>query len=426
MSESYYGAGQNNPIRLDDNRMVVVAEYSDSGNLDAFGRVRTAEPFTLFDTQNQYNESPLFWDTITAGGGTFTHLPYESSVNLTCGTASGDSVIRQSRRYIRYQPGKSQLILMTGVLGAAKANVRQRIGYFDGNNGIFFEQTTAGISFVRRTNVTGTPTDTPTLQAQWNINKLDGSDSNGIELDTSKAMIFVFDIEWLGVGRVRAGIVIDGRIYYCHSFSFSNEQNSVYMTTANLPVRYEITNTGVAASSTSLKQICASVSSEGGVQERNVSFSVSNGATLRTVGTALFPVLSIRCGTAFPGGGTVLNRETIVPIRCDIFSEDATIYWQLLYNATITGANWQNVNTTHSGAQYDVSGSVVSGGLVIDGGYVTATASARTSELIEAASDLYLTLNAAGSVGDILTLAAQRVGNTNSDVGVAMTWKELY
>lgn len=39
------------------------------GKVDAFARQRTSEPFNVFDTQNQYSASPLYWDSIIATGG---------------------------------------------------------------------------------------------------------------------------------------------------------------------------------------------------------------------------------------------------------------------------------------------------------------------------------------------------------------------
>lgn len=404
----------------------VPISYADSFAIDAFGRSRVSEPFNLFDTQLQYSASPLFWETVAVGGGTATHLPNESAVRMRVTTANNDSVIRQSKRYHRYQPGKSQLILMTGVMGAAKANVRQRIGYFDAANGVFFEQTGAGLGVVQRSYVTGTAVDTRVEQADWNIDQMDGTGISGVAIDTSRAQIFIIDLEWLGVGRVRCGFVINGIIYYCHQFTHANVLSTVYMTTANLPVRYEIVNVGDTAGNTDLYQICSSVSSEGGVQERNLTLTASNGVTLRSVSTALLPVLSIRVATAFPSGGTIVNREIVQPIQYEIFSEDAGIFYQLIYNGTLTNPSWAAVNATHSGVDYDVAATAITGGLVLTSGYVSSTAQSRISEINELASDLAMTLNVAGTVGDILSVACIRTSTTNSDTGAALTWKELY
>ena len=101
-------------------------------------------------------------------------------------------------------------------------------------------------------------------QEDWNIDKLDGTGPSGITLNSSKAQILWMDIEWLGVGSVRIGFVIDGAFIHCHTFHHSNIIESTYITSGSLPLRYEIANTGITTSTSNLKQICSSVISEGG------------------------------------------------------------------------------------------------------------------------------------------------------------------
>lgn len=420
-----FGPGQTGLLRLEDERMAV--QFSNNnGAIDAFGRIRVSEPYSQSDISNEYNASPLFWESVLAGNATATHLPNEAAVRMRCTTTNGDKVTRQTKQYIRYQPGKSQLILFSVVIGAAKANVRQRVGYFDDYNGLFFEQTSAGLYIVKRSSVTGAVVDTRIAQTNWNLDKLDGTGCSGITLDTSKVQIIAIDFGGIGTGRVRFGFSIDGLVRYVHEILNSNINTTVYMHTASLPLRYELENTAESASTTDMLQIAAALISEGGVNEKNLTFAASNGATLRTAGTAEIPILSIRCGTAFPVGGTIINRETIAPLKHNIFSEDSSIFYRVIYNGTIEGASWGTVDATHSGVEYDVSGTAISGGVVIDAGYIATSNQAMSSALLENASDLVLTLNAAGTVGDTLTIACKRVGNTDSDVGVVLVWKELY
>ena len=175
-----------------------------------------------------------------------THSPNDSGVILSGTTASGSTSIRQTFEYYRYQPGRSQQVLMTGVMGAKKTNVRQRIGLFDANNGLFFEQDGTNLKVVRRTKTSGVVVDNAVFQSAWNIDHLDGAGKSGILLDMSKAQIFVIDFEWLGVGRVRFGFNINGITYYCHQIFNANNLTTVYMQTANLPLRYELQNTAAS------------------------------------------------------------------------------------------------------------------------------------------------------------------------------------
>src|SRR5579863_8450224 len=183
---------------------------------------------------------------------------------------------------------------MTGFLGAIKTNVAQRIGYFDANDGVFFYQDGTNLGVAVRTSTSGSPVTTLIPQSTWNIDKLDGTGSSGITITTANTQIFVIDLQWLGTGRVRFGFDIGGVIVYCHAINNANAgETSPYMNTGSLPCRYEITNTGTAASTTTMKAICTSVISEGGAEiVGGLQFSASNGTT--TVGvTTRRPVLSI-------------------------------------------------------------------------------------------------------------------------------------
>ena len=108
-------------------------------NADAFGRTRTSEPLTLFDSSHRYRDNNL-WDSLIVGtGSTVGFVTTQGLVNIGIGTTSGDSVIRETTKVFSYQPGKSLLVLNTFVPATPKENLRQRIGYFGADNGMYFE-----------------------------------------------------------------------------------------------------------------------------------------------------------------------------------------------------------------------------------------------------------------------------------------------
>ena len=183
------GFGAGNKVSISSN---------DDASVDGFQRWRVSSPTNVFESILEYNDQPLFWETQLVGGATTNHLSDESSLELTTGTASGDSVIRQTYQYFRYQPGKSQLIFLTGVMGAGKANVTKRMGYLDGYDGLFFEQVDTTLQVVCR----NSQIDNIVTQDNWD-DPMDGSGKSGVILDITKAQIFVIDFQWLGVGRVR-------------------------------------------------------------------------------------------------------------------------------------------------------------------------------------------------------------------------------
>jgi hypothetical protein len=393
----------------------------DSANVDSFARLRVSNPVTVFDTQHQYNTSPLLWLTSLTGGASITHLPNESSIALTCGTASGDKVIRQSKRYLRYQPGKSQLILNTGIMGAAKTNVRKRIGYFDNSNGVFFEQTTDGVYIVRRTNVTGTPSDNRVLQTAWNIDKMNGYGVSGFTLNITKSQIYIIDAQWLGVGRCRTGFDIDGSIFYVHEFYNANNLDKVYTSTFNLPLRYEIENTGVAASPTTLKQICSAVIAEGGFdEERGITHANGTGITGTSVSTRR-PVLSVRPKITF---NSIVNRGDVTIDNYSIFS-NGNIYYELILNGTLTNSTFAIDGGTNSIAEFDIAATAISGGEKLDSGFLAGANATRGSIAETPKSKYTLSNNLVGDGTDIITLVATSLSGTNS-INAEIRVKEIY
>jgi len=321
-----------------------VALNTDNGAGDAFGRLRVSQAVTVFDSQLQYDKQPLLWDEKIAGSATSTHLPNESSVDMGVTTADGDSVIRQTRDYIRYQPGKSQFILCTFVMGASQEGTTKLVGYGDNNNGIFLGQDGGGLFVMLRSKNTGTVNDTRKVyQTDWNLNDFGPTNISGESLDPTKSQILVIDIEWLGVGRIRLGLNINGVTYYFHEFLNANTIDKAYMTTANLPVRYEITNTQAVAAANTLKHICTSVISEGGVDEtlaypfstELLDAPIGNGVVNETV------IFATRHALTFNG---IENRARFRPTSYEVLAVGGPVVAKVVYNPTIVGGTWASVS----------------------------------------------------------------------------------
>lgn len=386
---------------------------------DAFGRLRVGNPFTLFDSQNRYGKDNQF-DETTATGGTSTYLANESSVALAVTTTSGSEVVRQTYRVFPYQPGKSLLVLATFVMAAGQTNLRQRVGYFNTDNGVFFQKTGTTNQFVLRSNVTGTPSDTRTVnQADWNGDKLDGTGESGITLDTSKAQILFMDFEWLGVGSVRCGFVIDGQFIICHTFENANSISNVYMTTAILPLRYEIKATDTLASSATMKQICSTVISEGGYQQAAAEQIARRTALLTGITTTFVPVVSIRLNSGSLGA-------VVLPQFFQVFPTTNQNYEvALVKNTTLTAASWNT--TTFNNVDYDVSATSMTGGTIVQQAYVASSAQGRASLAAPTGYnfDLQLGVSLAGT-SDTYTVAIQTVsGATTGDAVGSLAFVDL-
>ena len=384
-------------------------------NFDAFGRLRTSTPYTLFDSQNRYAKDPQFSEALT-GSATCTHLANESSVAMNITTASGDEVVRQSKRVFPYQPGKSLLIMCTFAMAAGATNLRQRVGYFNANNGIFLQQNNNALSLVIRTYTSGSASDARAVaQADWNGDKLDGSGASGITLDVSKTQIFFIDLEWLGVGTVRCGFIIDGEYIVAHTFNNANSLSSVYMQTAILPVRYEITATGTVAAAKTLKQICSTVISEGGYEQKSTLTWARQTTATTGIGTSFIPLVSIRLKSTNLGAVVIPDGFTFMPTSASDYLEVA-----LIKNATLTGASYSSLSTN---VEYDIAATALTGGEIIKSDFtssgVLSTNVVNDPSSYNFDSQLGVTL---GGTSDVYTLATRVISGTGEAIGALSFW----
>lgn len=347
---------------------------------DAFGRLRVSNPLTIFTSKYIFDSQDLLWDDVqTSGGGTSsTHAANTASVTLAVTNVTAGIRVRQTKRWFPYQPGKSQLIMMTFVMGTAAAGIIKRIGLYNAQNGIFFETNGTTVNLVRRTYVTGSAVDNTVAQASWNLDPMNGSGDSGITLDITKAQILVIDLEWLGVGRVRIGWNIDGVTYYCHEMLNANVLADVYMSSANLPLRLEIQNSGAGAAH-SIKQICCTIISEGGNEKLGQARNVTRGAASLTTGnnTSIYPLISIRLKTTHLGAFVLPEGFSV------LCTSTADFEALLILNPTIGGvdaASW--TDQSNGSIQYDVTRdntNVLTGGTILYSELATSTTQTKAS-----------------------------------------------
>ena len=352
-------------------------KFAYTPNFDAFSRLRISNPLTLFDSSHRFRDNE-HWATSISGGGTATFDSNEGLIKLDVGPSNGDQVLRETYKVFAYQPGKSLLALNTFVFNSAKSGLRQRVGYFGTLNGFYLQLDDSTLSLVERSSVTGVTTNTQISRfggvygggdTGWNVDPLDGTGPSGYSLDISKSQILFMDFEWLGVGSVRCGFVINGEFCTCHVFHHANLINSTYMTTACLPMRYEITNTTATATSSTLKQICSSVISEGGYELRGSGYSISPGittpSTLALAGT-YYPIVSLRLKSS-------ALDSVVIPTGTSVLPKDAANYaWRIVEGGTTTGGSWVSAGT-NSTVEYNISGTSFSGGQVVKESFFSST-----------------------------------------------------
>lgn len=359
--------------------LVTVGGFSPSAT-DAFGRQRMSQPYTMFDSSHRFADNGL-WATATNAGGAATFNPNQGLVDLTVSTLANSEVVRETIRVFPYLPGKSLQIMSTFVFEPVKTNLRQRLGYFGVQNGYFLElgSTEESLCFVERSLVSGAVTEKRISQMGgvygfsddgWNTDKLDGSGPSGITLNIDKAQILFMDIEWLGVGTVRIGFIIDGQFIVCHQFQHANLITSTYITTASLPLRYEIKNTGVTTSTSTLKQICSTVITEGGYELRGtqqaVGTPITTPRTLTLAGT-YYPVVALQLKSSRLDAIAILSAISLLG-----GGNNERYRWELRGAPTVTGGSWVSAGDD-SAIEYNLTGTGVTGGRILASGYTSAS-----------------------------------------------------
>ena len=344
---------------------------------DAFGRLRVSNPLTLFDSSHRYRDNNLWTQLVVGTGSTVGFVTTQGLVHLGIGTTAGCSIQRETTKVFSYQPGKSLEVMNTFVMNPQKPNLRQRVGYFGADNGVYFEVDGNTINFVERSIVSGMMSESRVPQSQWLYDRLDGTGPSGYTLDTSQAQIFWMDIEWLGVGTIRVGFVIDGQFIHCHSFHHANRIQSTYITTGSLPLRYEISNTGVTTSPSILKQVCSTVISEGGYELRGLQQAVGTAVTspvaLTTPGT-YYNIVSLRLKSS-PDRLDAIVILTAISLLGG--TNNANYNWQVRASGTSTGGTWVSAGTD-SAVEYKLDSATYSGGRILAQGYFNASQQGST------------------------------------------------
>lgn len=382
---------------------------------DLFGRLKVSNPVTLFDSQHRYSQNEDFDDVVIGTSSTVGIITAQSTSTLGIGTGAGDHIYRESKRVFSYQPGKALQVVKTFCFNPPKENLRQRVGYASTENGIYLELDGSEVYIVKKTAVSGVVTTFRVSQSDWNYDTFDGNGPSGITLDITKTQIMWSEYEWLGCGSVRVGFAVNGNFIIAHQFNHANLLDSVYMTTATLPIRFEIENVGVTTSPSIMKQICTTVISNGGYN-RKVVETIVRRTSATTVTTSFEPLVSIRLAPGREDAVIIPHQFAALPTSTDgDFFELA-----IIRNATLTGAAWTSTNSTN--VQADYSATSLIGGVIervdyaigTDSGFFGGSVGTEISvdQVYNWDSQLRRTQS---KVSDIYTLAA-RVLNGSGDI----------
>ena len=387
-------------------------------------RMKISNYQTDFFNTFQYGKETDVWDESTANGGSATWNTNTNWVDMAVGSTQGSKVIRQTRNVMRYIPGRSSQLTYAVRLEAPVTGIRRRFGLFDEQNGFFFED--AGVlgadglpeyNVVVRTSTSGMMVENRVPRSQWNGDQLDGLGDSGIVADATKAQMITFDYEWYGAGQIVVGFVINGYTHIVHKFNHANVTTVPWSSTPFLPIRLEIENLTGVSGTHYLYQGSNSLISEGEATKLGIAQNITSPVTGRRMATAntFYPILSIR-----------LKSNALKGIVLPTFFQAATIdntsiFYKLVRNATLTGANFVDMPDANAFTQYDISATSYTNGIDIDSGFVIG--GGGTGIRLDKDTIYQIGRGSMGTVSDTLTLAIASP-NTGKDALAAMTWIE--
>lgn len=388
-------------------------------NVDAFGRARVSAPNTLLEYRQAAIGAAGLRITESLSGSTSSNAASAANSAVDLAATGAGTAIRQTIGVATYQPGKSLLVVATAVLDAATnaATTTSRVGLFDGQNGAFFQYVPGtGFSVVVRK----AGTDTAVAEGSWNF----GGVANPVTTipDATKAQIFGFDAEWLGVGQVRFFVVESGRARVLHAVDHDGVVTEPYTRNFNVPLRYELASAGGAGT---LRTICGTAITEGALTRAAQEFGADRGVSAQAIGNGgTEPLISLRIRTA-SALKKVLVRLAGISVSSDSSNGAAIRLWYCPPGqGTLTGASWTAANATFSGCEYDVSATsfTTTGCVQVLSEYIGGGDAQISADLSKI--EFSLGLNAAETASSVFVVTATNINQNNQDYWAAINWTE--
>ena len=392
-----------------------------STETDAFGRLRVASPHSLLDSKQIFDNQPDYWDDqeVSGSGTSSTHSIAKAHTALAVSANTAGKRVRQTFQRFNYQPGKSLLMMFTANTSSLPGDGNTiSIGYFDDNNGIINRIVDGQLFFAIRSSTSGSPVDDVIPQSEWNGDKLDGTGPSGIALNPLHVQIFWMDMEWLGTGTQRMGFVLDGKLIVAHSFHHANANTEVYMSTPNLPARFEIENDGTGAA-LAVNQICITVISEGGMDANGRLRYTSTEETFvsATSEGTIYALIGLKLQAAYTG-------QQIDFTGVSVINSSASDYeWMVLINPTVAGTfTYSDLTNTSLQRATGVVTNTVTGGILAAGGMaVSSTKGGGEAVDLDTAQRLGAAID---GTQDTIVLCARRL-TANASFGGSVSWREL-
>lgn len=406
-----------NHLKVNQYGAALIAPYAYGRTV--FGEFRVAENITLGTYLHRYNVDPLLYETSTQNAGTVTHDANNASLQIACTSAATDFAKLRTIRYFRYRPGKGMLIRQSVFHSSTSTtNSVRRWGYYDDNDGLFWELNGTDLRIVRRTSSSGSPVDNVISRSSWIGDKLDGTGINGITLDLTKDNLYEIQFSWHGANVLSFFI----NKILVHQIYLFNVIAGPFMRQCVLPLSYEIINSG-ASTSSNFKLVAASVLIEGASTLPAQIFGAANTSDI-SVTTTERPLFAIRLKSTF---NSIANRMIVFPEKLFVQTEGNRAGYRLILNpTTLTGASWTSVDN-NSGVEYDQSATAYTGGVSLLRGFLPNTNDGTQVDLSHLFSEdnTSIVIPSISGVSNILLITGVNENNGTTLMKASLTWSEV-
>jgi hypothetical protein len=407
-----------NSLRVDPKGAAYFRFAEGEPKLDPYGNLKMSRSVVLGSYDHSSDSQDDLYTITESGSATSTFDSDSSRVILSTDTASDSFVQRTMNRYHYYNAGTGTQCLLSiqcGDLG--KDNNTRRWGYYDDEDGVFFQLSGSILSIGVRSSVGGTVLDTIVPQSEWNVDTLDGNGISSYEIDVTEVENYWLNIQW--PGSVRFGLFNDtGDRLECHK---SSNEDSLPLQTCTLPVRVENFNTGITLSTSELFEYAMSVYHDNPVDYTFWRYADMCNSSPVTITTET-PVMSIRPKLIVNSG---INRVPVYPQILSVYST-GTAKMNLVYDVILSGSTFGLEG--ESTLEGDISATGYSIG---DDGYnfiseyvnsgITNIDLCKYYEL----NDEGIMIDADENVRPVLTFSFTRLTDNETSVHTTLTYREL-
>lgn len=416
------GSDPSNVLEVDTRGAAAVRFTEGQPILTSYGSLKTESEHQLGVYESSLGSYDDLFTIELSGGGVSNYDSTKSSMVLTADTNSGSSVKRTTNRYHYYLPGTSNLCRLSVACGdSGKTGNVRRWGLYDDNDGIYFELNGMALNVYIRSSTSGVVTNSIIPRAVWS-DKLDGTGISGMVLDVTKVNNYWADYSFSGAGRVRFGVYeSNGNRLVAYTIAVGNSSPFPLIRTGTLPFRTENFNTVATGSSSELREVVLSISTEGTPKDYTYWRS-SDMEVYGVTATADTHLISIQSIPTISGKH---NSVQVYPETLSVVASGGPVAISLWQHTTITSPNW-SIGTGESSILGSTAGTLdLSSAKKMKTFFVDAGVANIDMTPYFETNDEGIMCKANG-VGEIWSLTATRLTASATTVGVNMSYRELW